>query len=98
MMGIINGKYAKITSGDKKTIQKCKIIEVGRCMWCGCNLPRGSICIGKDWQKYCINCMNPLFEEINREIEEFKGIMEETYKDINTHKDEYEANNLASNI
>lgn len=98
-MGVINWNgYVKMYNTDYQKIQLCRITESSYCQICRSHISKGSYCLGKGGEKFCLNCSDKLFEDVENEINKFLKVMIATKEDIKKNKDKYKTNNMISNI
>ena len=74
-MAIVNWDgEVKFYGTDKKAIQLCKTIEGYQCGSCRKRFNRGSYCMGKGYERFCLNCAEKLLDNFDTALIDMKEL------------------------
>lgn len=99
-MGFVShGGQAKVFGADIKSVEIVKSRDSFSCSCCNTEIAKGSFALGGEvWSRLCLNCADKLFSNIDKALNEYREIMEETKKDLKLNAEKYRAHNVVCSI
>jgi len=68
------------------------------CILCKKKIPKGSYIYGRSYIRICINCAEEYFNKNIIQFKKYVKLIQDTKKNLNKNKKEYQVNNALANI
>ena len=93
-----NAGIVELTKGDVELFSLTKIRQDTSCSMCGKTIRKNCFCLGKGYNKYCLDCAPALITNAIKSLNNIIESLKKVKTILNNNKTEYTRHNLANSL